>query len=207
MIIAPSLQLIFAAVPKTGTHSVRRVLREHMAPSDLEQVGLFERKSFPFPELAEHRHGHFTLAEVRPFLDPDDFARFFKFGFVRNPYDRFVSFCAFLTRKHGDFARAPREVMHHFLFVDPPEDRILFKPQAPFFIDSDGTMLADYVGRVETMQESFDAVCDRIGIPRTELEVVNQSEHRPYRDYYTPELRDGVAKRYAMDIEMFGYDF
>ena len=45
MIISHQHRFIFAAVPKTGTHSVRQALREHMSEEDIEQVGLFVAKS------------------------------------------------------------------------------------------------------------------------------------------------------------------
>lgn len=207
MIISAKNSFIFAAVPKTGTHAVRQALREHLGPDDLEQVGLFVTKRFPMPELAKIGHGHITLAEVKPHLPSEDFERFFKFGFVRNPFDRFISFCAFMTRQHGYFDREPQRVMHHFLFVEPPANKVHYEPQHIFFTADDGALLSDYVGRVEEMQASYDEVCGRIGIPSRALERVNASRRGDYRQYYTPELRDAVAKLYARDLELFGYDF
>jgi len=61
MIISHKHSFIFAAVPKTGTHSVREALRQHMGPDDLEQARLFVEKQFPFPELAKVGHGHISL--------------------------------------------------------------------------------------------------------------------------------------------------
>ena len=52
MIVSHQHRFVFAAIPKTGTHSVRQALREHMSADDLEQVGLFVNKRFPFEELA-----------------------------------------------------------------------------------------------------------------------------------------------------------
>ena len=206
MIISSAHSFIFVAVPKTGTHAVRQALREHLGPDDLEQVGLFVSKRFPMPELARIGHGHLTLAEVGPHLPADDFQRFFKFGFVRNPFDRFISFCAFMTRQHGYFDREPQRVMNHFLFVEPP-DKIHFAPQHLFFTGENGELLADFVGRVEEMQSSYDEACRRIGIASRPLDRVNASRRGNYRDYYTPELREAVAKLYARDLELFGYDF
>ena len=51
MIISKAHKFVFAAIPKTGTHSVRRALREHMDAGDLEQVGLFIQRAFFFPEM------------------------------------------------------------------------------------------------------------------------------------------------------------
>lgn len=207
MIISFAHDFIFVAVPKTGTHAVRQALRQHLGPDDWEQVKLFDSKAFPVPELAAIRHGHLTLREVRPHLPPAQFEAFHKFGFVRNPFDRFVSFCAFMTRAHGSFDRDPQGVMHHYLFVDPPRDRIHYQPQHIFFEDEEGTIIADQIGRVEAMQDSYDEACERIGIPPRALDKVNESRRGHYRDYYTPELRDAVARLYARDLELFGYDF
>jgi hypothetical protein len=208
MIISHKHRFIFAAVPKTGTHSVRQALRGHMGAQDIEQVGLFVNKRFPYEDLAAIRHGHLSLRQVRPHLGEEAFGSYFKFAFVRNPFDRFVSYCAFMTRDGGAFLRQPQVVMEHLLFRAPPEQHILFQPQASVLVDDDGrTLLADMVGRVEEMQASYDAICARIGIPSSRLQQVNGSERGDYRQYYTPALVDAVASRYALDLELFGYRF
>lgn len=208
MIVSHDHRFIFAAVPKTGTHSVRQALREHLSAHDVEQVGLFVNKRFPWEDLAAIRHGHLALRQVRPHLGEDAFAAYFKFAFVRNPFDRFVSYCAFMLRGGDVFERQPREAMHHFLFVEPPEQHILFQSQASLLVDDDGvTLLADAVGRVEDMQASYDAICQRIGIASRPLDRVNGSQHADYRRYYDQALIDGVARRYAQDLELFGYTF
>lgn len=197
---------MFAAIPKTGTHSVRQALRPHMRDGDLEQVGLFVNRQLPIPELAQLRHGHISLDQLRRFMDPGQFADYFKFAFVRNPFDRFVSYCSFMTRSGDAFARDPRRVMRHFL-SNPPRQHVLFAPQHMFVTDSEGALLADYVGRVEAMQDSFNFIAGKIGIPSIELGKVNASERASYRDYYDQQLVDGVASLYARDLDLFGYEF
>lgn len=206
MIISARHKFIFVAIPKTGTHSVRQALRQHLGDEDIEQVGLFVQKKFPIPELAQIRHGHLSLAQVRPYLRPEEFDGFFKFAFVRNPFDRFVSYCAFITREGGHFEDDPKAVMRHFV-DNPPWEHILFKPQHEFLTGSDGELLSDDVGRVESMQQSYDRIAERIGIPTTTLERVNSSSRRDYRDYYNRSLMEGVAKLYGRDLEYFGYEF
>jgi hypothetical protein len=206
MIISTLHKFIFVAIPKTGTHAVRRALREHMGPQDLEQVGLFVQRKFPIPDLARIGHGHLTLEQVRPYLRPGEWESLFKFAFVRNPFDRFVSYCSFITRAKGTFEDNPQPVMRQFL-ANPPMNHILFRPQHEFVTDRNGDLLSDYVGRVEEMQESYDAICARIGIPTAPLEKVNASSRGAYRDYYDGELIEGVAKLYARDLELFGYEF
>lgn len=206
MIISTRHRFIFVAIPKTGTHSVRQALREQMGPEDMEQVGLFVQKSLPIPDLAKIRHGHLTLSQLRPHLDADTFDGFFKFAFVRNPFDRFVSYCSFITRQKGQFEQNPRGVMEHFI-ANPAWNHILFQPQHQFVTDEDGKLLTDIIGRVEQMQQSYDEIAERIGIPSAPLERVNSSRRADYREYYDQELIDGVAKLYARDLELFGYSF
>lgn len=207
MIISHQHRFVFVAVPKTGTHSVRQALREHLSAEDLEQVGLFADKRFPMEELAALRHGHLSLRQVRPHLGEDTFGSYFKFAFVRNPFDRFVSYCAFMTRNTDAFARAPRQVMQDFLRA-PPVNHILFRPQHELLVDDDGSLLADDIGRVEQMQDSYDRLCARIGIPGRALDKVNATSPRgDYRRYYDDALVQGVAGLYRRDLELFGYGF
>lgn len=186
---------------------MRQALRLHLGPQDEEQARLFVEKRLSFPELAQIGHGHIGLAQVRPFVGEDVFADYFKFAFVRNPFDRFISYCAFATRKQDVFARDPQRVMRHFLFTAPPLEHMLFRPQHSFLVGENGELLTDDLGRVEDMQGSFDAICDRIGLPHVALERANASRHGNYRDYYDQQLIDGVVSLYGRDLELFGYQF
>lgn len=207
MIVSHKHRFIFAAVPKTGTHSVRRALREHLGPDDIEQVGLFVQKRFPYEPLAKIGHGHISLEQVRPFLGEEAFAGYFKFAFVRNPFDRFVSYCAFIGREDDQFSRDPRRVMRILAIENPPMDHVLFHPQHPFVTDRDGALLADTVGRVEEMQTSYEAIAARLGLPAARLEQLNASRRKDYRAYYDQELIDAVARLYRRDLDLFGYSF
>lgn len=207
MIVSHLHRFIFVAVPKTGTHSVRHALREHLGTEDMEQARLFVEKEFPIPELAALKHGHLSFEQVRPFLEPEAFDSYLKFAFVRNPFDRFVSYCAFATSREGSFERDPKAVMRHFLLIAPPHDHIIFRPQHNFLVGPDGELQTDFLGKVETMQSCYDVIADRIGIASTDLDHANRSRRGDYRDYYDQELIDAAAKIYARDLELFGYDF
>jgi hypothetical protein len=206
VIISPNHKYVFVAVPKTGTHAVRQALRPHMGAGDMEQVGLFVKRQFPIPDLAKVGHGHISLEQLRKFMDPAKFAEYFKFAFVRNPFDRFISYCSFITRERGGFKTDPQKVMRRVL-ANPPSEHVLFWPQNTFLVDGEGKLLTDYVGRVETMQQSFEFIASKIGVPAVQLEKVNATERSAYRDYYDQELIDGVAKLYADDLKLFEYDF
>ena len=79
--------------------------------------------------------------------------------------------------------------------------------QKEFVTGDEGEILLHYIGRFEHLQDDFNEVCDRIGIPRKELPHVNQSKHRDYRNYYNKRTRKMVEDAFAQDIELFGYTF
>ncbi len=207
MIVSHLHRYLFVAMPKTGTHSVRQALREHLGPADIEQVGLFVNKRFPFDEIARIGHGHLSVRQVRPFLGDAVCDDYFKFTFVRNPFDRFVSYCAFMTRQQGAFDRDPQGTMRHILFELRPMDHVHFQPQYTLLTNDAGELEMDFIGRVERMQDDYDAICARIGIPSRPLDKVNGSRRGDYRQYYDRALMDGVAELYRGDLERFGYTF
>lgn len=207
MIISHQHKYIFFAIPKTGTHSVRQALRQSMGEKDIEQVGLFVKKKFPFPELADIPHGHITAQQIRPIVGEEIFTTYKKFAFVRNPFDRFVSYCAFMSRKNNRFSSDPIGFMKYIIRDLQPVNQLLFLPQYKFVTDKTDQLQLNLIGRNETMQTSFNNICDSLGIERIELGHVNSSIHRPYQEYYDKELIEWVSTLYEKDLELFNYQF
>ena len=207
MIISHKHRYIFFAVPKTGTHSVRQALRSQMGEQDLEQVGLFVQKRFPFPELARIGHGHIGSRQLRPVLGDEAFASYLKFAFVRNPFDRFVSYCAFTSRDTDVFDIEPLQYMKYVVRELRPLDHLLYQPQHLMLTDANGELEMDLVGRTESMQESFDAICTRLGLESSPLAKVNATRRRPYQEYYDRDLIGWVSDTYRRDLELFDYRF
>lgn len=207
MIISHKHRYIFFAIPKTGTHSVRQALRQQMGEQDLEQVGLFVKKRFPFPEFAGIQHGHISTRQIRPVLGDKMFGEYRKFAFVRNPFDRFVSYCAFMSRGSNIFETEPLRYMKYVIRELKPMDHLLYQPQHAMVTDAEGKLELDIVGRNETMQASYDEICAQVGMETTQLERVNSSKHRPWQEYYDRDLVGWVSDLYRRDLELFNYGF
>lgn len=207
MIISHEHKFIFFAVPKTATHAIRLALREHLGPDDWEQQVLFGKQYLPIPEIAKLQHGHISAHQIRPHLEPDIWESYFKFGFVRNPFDRYVSTCFFLNRENSNFAASAIPFMKQALSRPRFRERILVKPQNLQLTDTGGQIALDLVGRYETLQQSYDEICARIGIATTNLTRKNPSKHAAYTEYYDDELREIVGNYYKGDLELFDYDF
>jgi len=131
---------------------------------------------------------------------------FFKFGTVRNPWDRAISNYFF---KGTDHCRAAGASQKYKSFNKKRFINSLRKCSCTdfFYVKKYDRYKLDYIIRFETLQQDFNTVCDQIGIPQQQLPHANESKHKHYTEYYDEETRSIVAERYAKDIECFGYKF
>lgn len=157
-------------------------------------------------------HGHISLRQARRHLPEAVWRTYFKFAFVRNPYDRCVSACAMLNAHKIAYAGNETAVMKRTLSslkgaVDAADFRelMLLRPQTGLLMDEAGRLGMDFLGRYETLQDSFREACGRIGIPEQQLAVVNATAHRPWEDCYDDEARRLATGFYRRDFEMLDY--
>ena len=207
MIVSHKHKFIFFAVPKTATHAIREALRKHTVEDDWEQQTLFGAQYLPIRELASIGHGHISVTQLRRYLPQETWDSYFKFGFVRNPFDRFVSTCFFLNRQEPNFEENATAFMKRALTVDQFRQRILVRPQAQQLTNDRGEIAVDFVGRYEDLQHSFDAISGQLNLPATDLSRKNTSKHATFADYYDDELKELVAAYYKEDLRVFGYEF
>lgn len=224
---------VFIHIPKTGGISVEHVF--------LGLVGLTWDTRAPLllrpnddPAKGPPYLAHLKATEYvsRGWLSREHFDSYYKFSFVRNPWDRLVS--EYKYRRHP-----MRMSFKTWLLERLPEPGFTdaychLVPQHEFIYDGDGRLLVDFVGRYESLQADFDKVCERLGMPATPLPHENRSLDPPrirslndakkrvrrwlwtlrprnvyphYTQYYDAEARAFVADLYRKDIEAFGYAF
>jgi hypothetical protein len=168
-------------------------------------------------------YGHRRIGEFYA-DDPEKAAAFFKFSFVRNPWDRMLSAFSYLHQENGstvydrDFSRKflkPHADFNAFMLALEDLDYraavmkyIHFRPQARWIcLPGEKTHAMDFLGRFETMEQDLAIVRERLGREAKPLAQVRPSKHLPYRDAYTDKTRRLIEEIYAEDIALLNYAF
>lgn len=191
MIISNKKKFLFIAIPKTGTTSLSTIFGKIKGSECYNKVR-------PLPE-GEKYWKHMTLSEV--YLFNQKIKNYFKFCFIRNPYDYALSWIKYEHQKKR--INLPENASFKDLLNNAPPR--IWKNQIEWLLSHDVSM--NFVGKFENLQEDFNIVCDKIGIPQQQLPHANKTKHKHYTEYYDNETREIVAEKYAKDIEYFGYKF
>lgn len=219
-------ECIFVHIPKTGGQSVETVFLDLHGLAWDRRAPLLLRPN-PDPAKGPERLAHLKAAEYPDlgYVDRATFYRYFKFAFVRNPWDRLVSEYRYL----GLEGETPFRSFVTNSFANPDDYSDVARhicPQVDYVTGPGGKFIVDFVGRFESLQDDFGTVARRLGLGELSLPHRNASggrapsrlrrllatfegkkQRRPYQDYYDDELRKRVSDFYTGDIERFGYTF
>jgi len=133
---------------------------------------------------------HTSLQGLRTQHGDLDFNEYFKFAFVRNPYTRFIS------QMEGE---PSMEKWKRYI----EEKHSLARTQLSF-IQLDGKIGVDFIGRYENLKEDWKEVCERIGVD-SRLSFVNKTEKR-FEGRLDREFVALINSFYAVDFKEFGYE-
>ena len=197
-----SRDFIYIHIPKTGGRSVKAALN----------IG----------EIF-----HFTALYMKRRVADDFWKESFKFCFVRNPWDRMVSWFYFnrngltsIGKYKEDFSNIDQDVTFDEWIKNGPThnwnpDWLLPEQvnypfsQFVFCMDQDNKPLVDFIGRFENFQEDFRYVLDNIGrdVRLPKLNVTSKRAGRHYHEIYTSVTKEIVGKMFEEEIDYFGYQY
>lgn len=159
---------------------------------------LIRRGKKPTPKTVIYYH-HITAEKIRSLIGEDIWNSYFKFCFVRNPWDRAVSRYYWNIEKTKQVNTMDESLQRN-------------DPDANFPIYTiDGKVAVDFVGRFENLMSDFTQVCDRLHIPfdgwlpKTKNKSRKNKKH--YSEILTPEQAAYIREKCAAEIELFGYEF
>lgn len=232
-IISDEANFVYFVVPKVACSSIKTAL---LSLFDLDADGPGREDDAPDPDVHRLFAGsgyQINKNQLARRMNRGEFDGYFKFAFVRNPWDRLVSCYAnkVMDAKGTAFGDPPfrnlpsekgsrlyrgmpfAEFVEAVYEIPDEESNMHFVSQYRVVCDQgdDRQIMADFVGRFENLAADFAVVAERIGGgKRLELPHKMRSanrESRPYTGFYDDRLRDLVHERYREDVEIFGYSF
>ena len=189
-------KFIYIRVAKTGTSSIV----DYLFPKKKYQHWKthLNKINTKIKNWENFDSNHYPLYKVKEVISNEKYNNYFKFSFVRNPYERCVSAWKYnIIKGHT----SPEKNLLQFVRNLGPNVNSKYLNQYDFVNG------CDYIGRFENLQKDFNIICDTIGIPKQQLPHVNKTKHKCYTEYYDDEIRELVTEKYAKDIEYFGYEF
>jgi len=190
---------IFVHVIKTGGASIATALNMK------EDTG---RNVTREEQVPHYPKCHLSAKEIRKTVGEEIWNSYFKFSFVRNPYDKVVSQYHF---NRGQWKLENASFKEYVNYWKNGGQISTFPQYHSHYLNEE----LDFIGRFENIQQDFNTICNKIGIPLKKLPHINKSrnfardkaKHKHYTEYYDEETKQIVAKKYAKDIEYFKYTF
>jgi hypothetical protein len=142
---------------------------------------------------------------------------YYRFIFVRNPWDRLVSTFRYM-QENGGFKRhiitvyanskCPVEPFERFVetVCGCPDKESDMHIRSQYISLPQLSPPAHFIGKFERLEEDWQRLVDKFDLPPLERHD-RSTTHNHYSEYYSPALVDLVAKRYQEDIERFNYKF
>ncbi|MBC8395237.1 MAG: sulfotransferase family 2 domain-containing protein [Bacteroidetes bacterium] len=206
--------LLFIHIPKAAGTSIIKSLgcqeRWRNASHEMHDIDL------PIDDNENLSFGHVDINEVRSrsLISDTQWNKYYKFCFVRNPWDRAVSLYEYIKKQGNQYMS-----FNSFVFNLPNTESVGFynvnkfsqcQPQVKWIPED-----IDYIGKVETIHSDIERISQILNTEITHPKKNNVTKERGskhYHDYFpdTKEgqfLKDEVADFYSEDIKRFNYTF
>ena len=225
MVICHNLKCIYVHIPRCAGTSINHWLFTSGGITEKRQSDYqFPNTHIMFGNLYT-RAGVYELDHATPeifikFVDQRFLDSYFKFTFVRNPWDRLLS--EYLRKeKYNDnrfidiegmnftkFVKNLYERFHEVLNGSQSHEAIShFIPQYQFVFDSSGNKFVDFIGKFENLDHDLKIAASKIGLMSVQLINSHATTHDSYVEYYEEETINLVAQMYEQDIQTFDYTF
>jgi hypothetical protein len=213
-VIIERLKCVFVHIPKTGGSSVTKILNPK---TPFVSVVSDENLFVGWCPKNRMWMQHATMHELNV-LYKKNISTYFKFGFVRNPWERAVSDYLWLLRDTPSLMKSESSFLHYltesggFKYIFKNKGHKSYrgehiKTQYDFLYDKVGNKLVDFIGRTEYFEKDLKFVLSKIGFGDVTIPREKKSSRLHYTKYYDEEARAIVDEKYKIDIDTFNYSY
>ncbi|WP_202940772.1 sulfotransferase family 2 domain-containing protein [Alteromonas macleodii] len=208
MIVSHKYKFIFVHINKCGGTSVTRALLPFLGEDDLVLGGSSDTEKLSEEYLAEHGiYKHSTASEIKRFVGDEVWNSYYKFATIRNPWDKIVS-TYFWFHKTGWGKGGKGDKVRSLDFEAYAKSQWMDELGCSDFLYEGKNLIVDEVFAIENLNEMMAYISGKYGLPFKAAPRSNSTKHHHYSFYYdTEESKQRVAKRFANDIENFGFEF
>lgn len=205
---------IFIHIPKCAGTSVKYFLFPD------QKIDWFEANYDVVHGWCPERKFFMQHATARQLLDTElitkeQWETYFKFTFVRNPWDRAISDYFWLQND-----RSIKDSFGNYLDKAGKFEGVLTEKgetyyrgdhltQQSEFFEETGTYAVDYMGRFENFESDIRHIVSKLNIRKDFDSHINaaKKKRKHYSRYYSDAMIQKVKQLYETDIERFGYHF
>jgi hypothetical protein len=217
---------IFLHIPKTAGTTIESVISGidwyHVSKGIQKHLTLDGWMTFPrmSQDCGTHREGKIypkyrfkTKDEIEQIkidthnlLNESHINNYFKFTFVRNPFDWVVSWFYWTTshqKKYKDFNNFVKK------YVGAGKEHCTFTSQSRYTLYK-GKYCMDFIGKFENFNQDFQVVADKLNINWKNSVHINSNSNKPdvpYWNHYNKESIDIIFNKYQDDLKAFNYDY
>ena len=205
MLISFSKKFIFIHNYKVAGTSIRNALHKYESKHFYYTDRVIQRLKLDKYSFFQIFASHVKAKILQERLSGSIFDKFFKFGFVRNPWDWQVSLYNYMLKEQRHHQHNLIESLNNFEeYLDwrVKHDKQL---QKDFFYDSQGKMLVDFVGKFENLTNDFNTICNILDLKDVYLPHLNISSNKKWTEFYTLKTFNIVKRHFKEDIDGFNY--
>ena len=213
------LKAIFIHVHKTGGTYISYMLHKHygfknyyLRRPDHDSFCLNLKKTTKYINYENRLHGVLMYYKTSPYINKKmnmtshKWNTYYKFCFIRNPYDKIVSAWNHVNRFNIPF----KNYLNLTNTCNDVEYIHIFMPQCRNIINEKGLIDINYIGKFENLEEDFQTVLRNIGVKNIKHDVnkkMNKREHMEFYEYYDQETLNIVNHLLKEDFRNLDYPF
>jgi len=146
---------------------------------------------------------HWNACDYRKHCGDSVWNNYFKFSFIRNPWDRIISWVSYRNKRQN---RQNAQILEKDI-INLLENPYVQKSSYVNMLGLNRGLSVDFIGRFERLDQDFQELSNILFKKQIELPHCNKSSRKSYQDYYTESAKELVEETFKEDIKKFNFKY